>query len=53
MVQQALHFAERWKLNTHIQEDRYDHLIMTAGIWRKRTSMSSPWRSSEKQRGER
>jgi NitT/TauT family transport system substrate-binding protein len=32
MVQQALHFAERWKLNTHIQEDRYDHLIMTAGI---------------------
>ena len=32
MFQQALHFAERWNLHTHIQEDRYDHLIMPAGI---------------------
>src|SRR5436305_13250828 len=32
MFQQALHFAGRWNLRTHVQEDRYDRLIMPAGI---------------------
>ena len=32
MFRQALHFAERWNLHTHVQEDRYDRLIMPAGI---------------------
>ena len=32
MFQQALHFAERWNLHTHVREDRYDRLIMPAGI---------------------
>ena len=32
MFQQALHFAERWNLHTHIQEDRYEHLIVPVGI---------------------
>lgn len=31
MFQQALQFAERWNLHTHIQENRYNHLIVPAG----------------------
>lgn len=32
MFRRALHFAERWNLQAHVQEDRYDRLIMPAGI---------------------
>jgi NitT/TauT family transport system substrate-binding protein len=32
MFQRALQFAEKWNLHTHIQENRYDHLIVPAGI---------------------
>ena len=32
MFQQALHFAERWNLHTHVREDRYDRLILPASI---------------------
>jgi hypothetical protein len=32
MFGQALGFAERWNLHTHVQERRYDRLIMPAGI---------------------
>jgi ABC-type nitrate/sulfonate/bicarbonate transport system substrate-binding protein len=32
MFQQALRFAERWGLHTHVWETRYDRLIMPAGI---------------------
>ena len=32
MFQQALQFAEKWHLHTHIQETQYDHLIVPAGI---------------------
>jgi NitT/TauT family transport system substrate-binding protein len=32
MFQQALHFAERWNLHTHVREHRYDRLVMPAGI---------------------
>jgi len=31
MFQQALQFAEKWNLHTHIQDTQYDHLIVTAG----------------------
>lgn len=30
MFQQALQFAEKWNLHTHIQDDQYDHLIVPA-----------------------
>ncbi|HJT56519.1 MAG TPA: hypothetical protein VJ761_08490 [Ktedonobacteraceae bacterium] len=32
MFGQALGFAERWNLHTHVQERRYDRLIMPVGI---------------------
>lgn len=32
MFQQALLFAEKWNLHTHIQESRYAHLIVPASI---------------------
>lgn len=32
MFQQALQFAEKWKLHTHIQENRYSHLIVSVGV---------------------
>jgi hypothetical protein len=32
MFQKALQFAEKWNLHTHMQENRYDHLIVPAGI---------------------
>lgn len=32
MFQQALLFAEKWNLHTHIQDNQYDHLIVTAGV---------------------
>lgn len=32
MFQQALQFAEKWNLHTHIQESRFSYLITPAGI---------------------
>lgn len=32
MFEQAIQFARRWNLHTHIQENRYNHLIVPAGI---------------------
>jgi NitT/TauT family transport system substrate-binding protein len=32
MFQQALQFAEKWNLHTHIQDNQYSHLIVSAGI---------------------
>ena len=32
MFQQALRFAEKWNLHTHVQDSQYGHLIMPAGI---------------------
>ena len=32
MFQQALRFAEKWQLHSHVQDAQYDHLILSAGI---------------------
>ena len=32
MFQQALRFAEKWQLHTHVQDAQYGHLILPAGI---------------------
>jgi NitT/TauT family transport system substrate-binding protein len=32
MFRQALRFAEKWNLHTHVQDSQYSHLIMPAGI---------------------
>jgi hypothetical protein len=32
MFQNALRFAEKWNLHTHVQDNQYDHLIVVAGI---------------------
>ncbi len=32
MFQQALQFAEKWNLHTHVQEKQYSHLIVSAAI---------------------
>jgi NitT/TauT family transport system substrate-binding protein len=32
MFQQALQFAEKWNLHTHVLDNRYNHLIVTAAI---------------------
>lgn len=32
MFQRAVQFAETWNLHTHIQENRYNHLIVPSGI---------------------
>jgi hypothetical protein len=32
MFQQALQFAEKWNLHTHIQDNQYSNLTVTAGI---------------------
>jgi hypothetical protein len=32
MFQQALQFAEKWNLHTHIQDSQYEHLIVTTGV---------------------
>ncbi|MBA2287118.1 MAG: hypothetical protein H0W02_16720 [Ktedonobacteraceae bacterium] len=32
MFQHAIRFAERWNLHTHIKENRYDNLIVPAGV---------------------
>ncbi len=32
MFQNAIQFAEKWNLHTHIQDNQYNHLIVLAGI---------------------
>ena len=32
MFQQAIQFAEKWHLHTHVRDDQYSHLTVTAGI---------------------
>src|SRR5947199_382182 len=32
MFQQALRFAEKWNLHTHMQDNQYNRLIITAGV---------------------
>jgi len=32
MFQNAIQFAQKWNLHTHIRDTQYDHLITVAGL---------------------